>query len=95
MKEYIEKDRAVSVSYMYCHTVDGQCCGPDDVVELYEELKDIPAADVVEVRHGRWEKVRVNPAAIEFCCSECGHQSVLGWDNYCSNCGARMDGGGQ
>lgn len=22
-------------------------------------------------------------------------KTLLGWDNYCSNCGARMDGGGQ
>ena len=47
MKKYIEKEKAVGIAYGYCHTTDGRCCGPDDVVELYEELKAIQAADVV------------------------------------------------
>lgn len=90
MKKYIEKDKVVSVSYRYCHTVDGRCCGPDDVVELYEELKAIPAADVVEV-------VR---------CAECAHHVDCGYhycNMWCVNCpddadffcayGEKMDGG--
>lgn len=50
MKEYIEREKAVGIAHGYCHTTDGRCCGPDDVVELYEELKSIPSADVVEVK---------------------------------------------
>ena len=40
-------------------------------------------ADAKPVRHGHWE---------EFVCSVCGE---IGWDNednYCPNCGAKMDG---
>ena len=53
MAEYISREAVVRMAYGYCHTIDGRCCGPDDVVELYEELKAIPAADVVE-----WETYR-------------------------------------
>ena len=53
-------------------------------------LRDLPAADVEPVRHGRWER---SILAYDFKrCSECS--SV--WSrtsNYCPNCGAKMDGG--
>lgn len=49
MKEYIERERVVDIAHGYCHTPDGRCCGPDDVVELYEELKAIPTVDAVPV----------------------------------------------
>lgn len=63
-----------------------------------KQLTDIPAADVVEVRHGRWTK------ELLFCkpvCSECGEPCIglHGYDyeltNYCPNCGAKMDGDGR
>lgn len=49
MKEYVEKERVISIAHKYCYTPDGRYCGPDDVKELYEELKAIPTSDVVEV----------------------------------------------
>ena len=104
MKKYIEREAAVSMAHGYCHTKDGRCCGPDDVVELYEELKAIPAADVVEVRHGRWV---LSDNAMHmwnvWVCSECGYRRKEGWMHtedgkkptaqYCENCMAKMDGG--
>ena len=48
-----------------------------------------PAADVVPVRHGRWNWIGFN---IE--CSECGHMPYFEcteMPNYCPNCGALMD----
>lgn len=59
MKEYVERERVVDIVHGYCHTTDGRCCGPDDVVELYEELKAIPAADVVE--RSQWISVKERP----------------------------------
>lgn len=58
-------------------------------------IRKLPTVDAVEQKHGRWKSVQVNPAAITFCCSECGADSVLGIENYCPNCGAKMDGGEQ
>lgn len=63
----------------------------------YAEIREMPAADVAEVVHGRWIKDDflsddVNNAEK---CSQCGE--LIGWfgnlPNYCPNCGARMDGG--
>ena len=65
-----------------------------------------PAADVVEVRHGRWVDENKNPIPWDECnskcpshsayCSECG-EWLTGSDEYpaiglyCPNCGTRMD----
>ena len=46
-----------------------------------------PKADVVEVRHGYWEVYGLrNPQ-----CSLCRGYHISK-DNYCPNCGAKMDG---
>lgn len=47
---------------------------------------DEPTVDAVPVRHGKWE---VTPVYIK--CSECGESFMLIPQNYCPNCGARMD----
>ena len=58
---------------------------------VLEYAKNIPAADVAPVRHGRWIDAR------EYCgdymCSNC--EALYGTNkfNYCPNCGAKMDGG--
>ena len=53
-------------------------------------LDAIPAADVVEVVHGRWgDPIKVDADNNGYKCSECGEFGVPCW-NYCPNCGARM-----
>jgi hypothetical protein len=76
----------------YCHTIYGTVCGPDDVVELYKELKSFPAADVVEVRHGEWKETPTGWIYCSVCGSEPPEESNYK-SNYCPNCGAKMDGG--
>ena len=51
-----------------------------------------PTADVVEVRHGRWEMVPYN-GVYDIRCSSCGYCPGIRFysSNYCPNCGARMD----
>ena len=55
-------------------------------------LKDIPAADVVEVKRGRWEYLQDD----EWRCSNChtvfntGGKWIPMTDNFCSECGADM-----
>ena len=56
----------------------------DEVEEMVDKLV---TADVVEVKHGKWE-YKHHPL-INYACSECGQL-----DNpykYCPNCGAKMD----
>ena len=57
------------------------------------QVKKAPAADVVEVKHGRWNiKYPLRECG---CCgeiyTELGGNGGKAW-NYCPNCGARMDG---
>lgn len=68
-----------------------------------EQIKYMPAADVQEVRHGRWINNIIwyrNFGQIFTKCSVCGFEIVgdptsrkngMG-GKYCENCGARMDG---
>lgn len=70
-------------------------------------LIDVPTVEVEPVRHGRWI-IKSNPENgwYKITCSECGEDETtvapcIGfmpnvkviWD-FCPNCGARMDGGG-
>ena len=54
-----------------------------------DKIKSIPAADVAEVRHGRWLCVDTDTEQF-FLCNRCKKKEY--WEsNYCSNCGAKMD----
>lgn len=56
---------------------------------IFDALVDsMPAADVVEVRHGRWIYLGGLDA---FECSVCGRQMVRNIFDYCPWCGALMD----
>lgn len=71
--------------------------------EAIHEVSVLHAADVVEVKHGRWILGHVEPGYFTpggnrpWVCSECGQ--VVSWrldkpkENFCTNCGAKMDGG--
>ena len=63
-----------------------------EVLERIELL--IPAADVAEVRHGRWEKfVTASGIISRVRCSVCAGTQSLKFESmpYCPTCGARMD----
>lgn len=62
--------------------------------ETYKEwLEDLPTADVAKVKHGHWKHLTLEPDDITGHtygeCSICGKRRIV--DNYCPNCGARMD----
>ena len=59
-------------------------------------LEEMPIADVVEVRHSRWENISGFDV-----CNICGTSPAYcepkpnnpkGYPPYCHNCGAKMDG---
>lgn len=70
------------------------------------DIKDAPAADVAPVRHGRWECIYDDSTGeTDITCSYCKNtrtikgcfvstdgKSCYFEDDYCPNCGARMDG---
>lgn len=78
MTDYIKREDAINIiNYWW---------GDSIAQWLAKKIKNVPPADVAPIRHGRWKK-------------EYGHYKCLLCnglddfaDNYCPNCGARMDG---
>lgn len=58
-------------------------------------IKNIPAADVVEVKHGQWINERWEGlSSFSSECSLCGKRTLAYFRYcYCPNCGAKMNGG--
>ena len=61
-----------------------------------QRIKELHAADVEEVKHGKWiYEERENSRLVWLNCSVCGwkslDQSVSIVYHYCPNCGAKMD----
>lgn len=91
MKEYIERAavhdlvKILPKYHMFSYDRTEGMIGihPDDVDFGVDK---IPAADVVEVRHGRWIKHEGYDE-----CEACRAKVICGY-NYCPNCGALMDG---
>ena len=86
MAEYIDKEAA-------CNALNSE--GYTKNMRVHKKILAIPAADVVEVRHGRWIE---QPLDFDLCgvayyqCSECRKEQQTS-SNYCQFCGAKMDGG--
>lgn len=60
----------------------------------YAEIREMPAADVADVVHGRW--IPLPSMAPEYACSVCERDYTWGELEeapYCPSCGAKMDGG--
>lgn len=63
---------------------------------IKQEIQKLPAADVAEVKHGKWILER-EPDGTPYCfhCSVCDddfhHIGIMAATDYCPNCGARMD----
>ncbi|MCR1907470.1 hypothetical protein [Flavonifractor plautii] len=75
------------------------CSGKKLTVVIEALLSKLPAADVAEVRHGRWDasdRYKFLDGSTCIRCTECGAALHLDeyqkyhW-HYCPNCGARMD----
>ena len=99
MKEYIERSSVMDA----LQDIPSGCIGePCNVGLRYAraQIAAIPAADVVEVRHGRWIPSDMGGGEPDeaYICSECGEPWILidgtpAENNmrYCPACGCRMD----
>ena len=87
MADYIDREKIFSIWR--------SMPAPASVTSLAAAISQTPAADVVEVRHGRWNVVEALSNDIQTAgeCNICGEN--ISWfgklPNYCPNCGARMD----
>lgn len=89
LPRYIKLDDAIATLHKYYPlSFDRQ--------DAEDDLKSIPPADVEEVRHGEW--IDTHHGGIHgdtiYRCSVCGNEreAYLDEENYCPNCGAKMDG---
>ena len=93
MAGYIKRDTAIR-AVMAAKWVDGS-----DGAMAMEIVAPPPAADVVPVVHGRWER----DADGDWYCTNCDEVVAIcesGRERtyrkpYCPNCGAKMDGGAE
>ena len=83
MAEYIEREAVIDlITRRY---ENPEICA--------QEINSIPAADVAPVVHGRWVLFHSEIAGDIQYCSACEIGFAAKTD-YCPNCGAKMDGGG-
>ena len=102
MVEYIERNALIA-------EFKRLTLGENSLVErlfadgIYAVIETFPAADVAEVRHGRWiedERTYPGPGLKNNLCSACGEVAGACKEGlepgrkwaYCPNCGALMDG---
>ncbi len=101
MKEYIERADVMPALEDYYEPIDPDQPMTLTLEQIAEVIENMPAADVVEVRHGRWiedERTYPGPGLKNNLCSVCG-EIAGSWKEglepgrkwaYCPNCGARM-----
>lgn len=90
-KEYIERGALLNflnAIYEECR-LNNDGATSDLVFDVIRHVEDLPAADVVEVRHGEWVRHKEN--CLYNKCSICSYEHCRE-DKYCPNCGAKMDG---
>lgn len=99
MNEYISKKEVLDYLNGYLHSlgydntdliVNGQ---RHALINVLEDILTVKAADVQPVRHGQWIWDANAPHREHgaYKCSNCGCHSDFE-ENYCYNCGTRMDG---
>lgn len=97
MSDYISRE-AVEKLLRYCVALERRDKRPCKAVDILMDFYRIPAADVVEVVHGKWIWFEdcVNSGLYCSACHKLIHKVMRPkkkLSNYCPNCGARMDGG--
>lgn len=101
MDEYIEREAAIKAMEKADCAVIAYCAESCEADCLREIIESVPAADVVPVVHGRWDdsgRYTFPNGAAAVRCTNCGcaltesEYRLNNW-NYCSVCGAKMDGG--
>ena len=96
--EYIKRDAVLD--YLTIMPID---IGFSDIDRVIDFVKELPAADVAPVKHGKWVRARGMMPPEAFGVYEC---SVCGWMQdyhiptrmrektpFCPGCGARLEGG--
>ena len=98
MPEFIELEAAVKA---FNNFDAGRADSPPFTLltpeEFAEYLYELPAADVAPVIHAQWIGSKYDPETGDYMekGSHCGVFSRKYWKPYCSECGAKMEGGAE
>lgn len=93
MTDYIKREDVIALAWDVTYKNEWHMHEHDEVVSV-SDIAEIPSADVVERKRGKW----IDPAdLICYKCTACGDYANQGygldepifWD-YCPNCGADM-----
>ena len=102
MSDYISREAAVKIAQKY-RVMNGSTLGLHTWLadRIAFEIEEIPAADVAEVRHGRWisweDADNCIPSPNRHECSVCHDaaqvlvNNIELLSNFCPSCGAKMD----
>ena len=98
MTDYISREAAIEAVYCRIHQIGWE--HDSLALSIRQAVRDVPTADVREVKRGRWiveqtDDLLLEPLGIKeaFRCSSCGYSHVnfnQKNHNYCPNCGADM-----
>ena len=93
MSDLIDRQAAIEIVRVRCARI------PTMAIRAMQEIKDLPAEEP-ERKRGRWEKVKGIEGAYDFRCSACHrfrfhNGEYLRKYNFCPNCGALMEKGGE
>ena len=100
MAEYIDRNYIGKAYIDLCKALSQKskiCPGANEptVKDVFALVMHAPAADVVEVRHGRWMDAESDDGCTVWHCSACSCpvKTIGGYPIYrhCPMCGARMD----
>lgn len=80
LKEKIEQSDGEGTIARYCKRVLAECLD-----------NDAPTVDAIPVVHGAWINIPDKPEWDQKACSVCGDYFCC-QNNFCPNCGAKMDG---
>jgi rubrerythrin len=101
MNDFIKRSDALALAEKFSETDMDET----DYVSFYMDLEDLPSADVVERKRGKWMPAREDVSSsgmhdktewygYVFECNLCGEHLMIDEEtrpNYCPNCGAEME----
>ena len=106
MAEYIEREATIELLRSLGRRDYRREKGTiQEAIKMVSFPEYTPSADVVPVRHGRWEEMHYEGGILDGTnfdrCSICGYERVFDDPalktvfKYCPNCGSKMDGGAE
>lgn len=89
MSRYIDADATLK-RFEEVHGNESELLNCYNADWVFSFIETQPAADVQEVRHGRWELIGKNVSKCTVCGCARNIRTQIGW-NFCPVCGAKID----